>query len=155
MPDSGRAHEPLGLECRVFTGYLAGRTPDEYIRLRYERGHARIPYRLAGGLTAADRAILRVARLGPVPARMADIYSRFFRPTGALRQKLVLLFAVLENSPETQAWFNTAAEGGPVTLIGGLVVSGVVSAALLAAGIVCIGPLHLMAGTFGSREGSA
>jgi hypothetical protein len=153
MPDAG--HEPLGLECRVFTGYLAGRTPDEYIRLRYERGHARIPYRLAGGLSAADRAVLRVARLGPVPARMADIYSRFFLPTGALRQKLVLLFAVLENSPETQAWFNTAAEGAPVTLLGGLMVSGIVSAVLLVAGIICIGPLHLMAGASGGREGAA
>jgi hypothetical protein len=154
MPDRRTGQEPLGLECRVFTGYLAGRTPDEYIRLRYERGHARIPYRLAGGLTAADRAILRVARLGPGPARMADIYCRFFRPTGALRQKLVLLFAVLENSPETQAWFNTAAEGGPLTLLGGLVANGVVSVALLAAGILCIGPLHLMAGAFGGGEGA-
>ncbi len=155
MPDTTPGQEPLGLECRVFTGYLAGRTPDEYIRLRYERGHARIPYRLAGGLTAADRAILRVARLGTVPARMADIYSRFFRPTGALRQKLVLLFAVLENSPETQAWFNSAAEGGPVTLIGGLAVSGLASAFLLVAGIVCIGPLHLLAGASDGRGASA
>jgi hypothetical protein len=155
MPDTGSGHEPLGLECRVFTGYLAGRMPDEYIRLRYERGHARIPYRLAGGLTSADRAILRVARLGTVPARMADIYCRFLRPTDAPRQKLVLLFAVLENSPETHSWFNTAAEGGPVTLIGGLVISGIASALLLAVGIVCLGPLHLLAGASGAGRAPA
>ncbi len=145
MPDRRTEPEPLGLECRVFTGYLAGRAPDEYIRVHYERGHARIPYRQAGGLTAVDRAILNVARLGPLPARMADIYSRFFRPTGALRQKLVLLYAVLENSPETHAWFNAAAVAGPAALLGGLFLNGLASVALLLAGILCIGPLHLAA----------
>ncbi len=153
MPDNKAPHEPLGLECRVFTGYLAGRTPDEYIRVRYERGHARIPYRQTGGLAPADQAILRVARLGPVPARMADIYSRFFRPTGALRQKLVLLYAVLENSPETHGWFNVAATGGPVALLGGLIASGVASGILLVAGVLCIGPLHLAAELFGGADG--
>jgi hypothetical protein len=149
MPDSRADLDLLDRECRVFTRYLAGRLPEEYIRVRYQRGHARIPYRLAGGATAADHAILRIARMGALPARMADIYSRFFRPTGVLRQKLVLLYAVLENSPETHAWFNTAAVGAPAALLGGLVASGFASGILLGLGIVCIGPLHLAARLFG------
>ena len=129
----------------MFTRYLAGREPDEYIRVRYERGHARIPYLQSGGPTSVDRALLRVARLGPTLARAADSYSRFFRPTGALRQKLVLLYAVLESSPETHAWFNSGAVGGPVTLLGGLALNGLASGASLLLGIVVIGPLHLAA----------
>lgn len=154
MPDSRAEQEDLAPECQAFTRYLAGRPPDDYIRGRYQRGHARIPYRLAGGGSAADRAILRVARLGPLAARMADIYSRFFRPTGVLRQKLVLLYAILENSPETHAWFNAASVGGPVALLGGLVLSGFASGMLLLAGIVCLGPLHLVASLSGGSQGA-
>jgi len=154
MPDAHPENDLLNRECTVFTGYLAGRAPDEYIRLHYRRGHARIPYLQMGGATAVDRAILRVARLGPLPARMADIYSRFFRPTGVLRQKLVLLYAVLENSPETHAWFNSAAVGGPMALLGGLAFGGLASAGLLLAGILCIGPLHLAAALGSGRQGA-
>ena len=146
MPDNlAAAGEPLAEECRVFTRYLAGRAADEYIRVHYERGHARIPYLQSGALTGVDRTMLRVARLNPTLTRAADIYSRFFRPTGALRQKLVLLYAVLENSPETHAWFNSGAVGGPVALLGGLVLNGLASGASLLLGIVVIGPLHLAA----------
>ncbi|MEO8140613.1 MAG: hypothetical protein ABI742_13250 [Gemmatimonadota bacterium] len=146
MPDNvAGTGEPLAEECRVFTRYLAGREPDEYIRVRYERGHARIPYLQSGGLTGVDLALLRVARLNPILARAADGYSRFFRPTGALRQKLVLLYAVLENSPDTHAWFNSGAIGGPVVLLGGLALHGLASGASLLLGIVVIGPLHLAA----------
>lgn len=146
MPDNVvAAGEPLAEECRVFTRYLAGREPDEYIRVRYERGHARIPYLQSGGLAGIDRTLLQVARLNPTLARAADIYSRFFHPTGALRQKLVLLYAVLENSPETHAWFNSGAVGGPVALLGGLVLNGLASGASLLLGILVIGPLHIAA----------
>ena len=142
----------------MFTRYLAGREPNDYVRVRYERGHARIPYRQSGGLVAIDRATLSIARWGSFPTRAADSYSRFFRPTGALRQKLVLLYAVLENSPETHTWFNSGVVGGPAALLGGVLASGLASGTALLLGIVVIGPLHLAArlvGGGGQRRGAA
>jgi hypothetical protein len=97
--------------------------------------------------------LIRVARLGPIPARTADVYGRFFRPAGALRQKLTLLYAVLENSPATHAWFNSANTRSAAALLASVVLNGATSMVLLLAGIVLLGPVHLGVRLAGGRTG--
>jgi hypothetical protein len=137
--------EALARECRVFTSYLAGREATPYICRSFEQGHARIPYRHAAGPDAIDTLLIRAALIGGPATRVADMYARIFRPTGALRQKLVLLCAVLENSPETHAWFNSADAENSARVIGRLVLAGLASGLALLAGLVLLGPLHLVA----------
>ncbi len=155
MPElAGGADPLLSLECRIFTRYLASQEPSDYIREHYARCHALIPCRDASSVDAVDRMLLHAARRGPIATRIADAYARFARPNGALRQKLVLMLAVLENSPETHTRFDTASTGG--IFQAGLVVvaAGVAGAASLAAGVLLLGPLHLFARSDG-EEGSA
>jgi hypothetical protein len=136
----------LDREGRIFARYLAGAVPSAYALGAYERGHASIPFRHTGPPDAVDRMLLRFARLGTVATRLADGYARFFRPTGVLRQKLVLMCAVLENSPETHVWFNSAAVGSGATIFARLLLAGVVAAINLSGALLLLGPLHLVAG---------
>lgn len=140
MPDT---HGVVAREAGVFARYLAGVDASPGITQAYARGHAAMPALVAGAPDRVDRMLVAFARLGPLAARMADGYARFLRPTGLLRQKLVLLFAVLETSPPAHGYLNTAAVGAlPVTLAR-LALTGLGSALAIMAGLVLLGPAHL------------
>lgn len=125
----------------MFTRYLAGADPSEYVRSRYRDGHRSIPYRLTGDEDALDVALVVVARRGPLRTRIADAYARVFRPRGVLRQKLTLLLAVLENSPGIHRRFTAGGRGlVPAALaIGANLLLFLVS---FLAGLVLFGPIH-------------
>jgi len=97
------AHDPsleaLEREAEVFTRYLIGQSATEYIITKYRAGHHAIPYRHASLDSPTDRLLTVVARSGRLGIWLADPYARVVRPQGALRQKLVLLAAILESSP--------------------------------------------------------
>lgn len=138
LPATGNG---LDIESSVFTRYLAGREPSDYVRQKYRDGHGAIPYRLRGGEDALDVALVVVARRGPVRTRIADAYARVFRPHGVLRQKLTLLLAILENSPDLHRRFTS---GGQGMLRAILAIAGSLLLFLLCflAGLVFFGPVH-------------
>lgn len=151
MPEGpdGRARE-----CAVFALYLANVSASPYHLQAYVRGHGRMPAAAPGAADAVDHLLLRFACLHPLATRMADGYARFLRPTGLLRQKLVLCCAVLESSPPAHDYLNTAATGSlPVTLLR-LAWAGLGSAAAILGGALVLGPLHLALRLMG-RGGSA
>ncbi len=130
----------LDIESRVFSRYLTGHDPSEYVRSRYREGHHAIPYRRSG-YDALDIMLTLVASKGPRRARMADAYARFFRPHGVLRQKLTLLLAVLENAPGTHRSLTRGGRGLAEALLaiaGGILAFG----AALVAGMLLFGPMH-------------
>ena len=109
---SSSSREPvLAEECRVFTRYLTGQPPTDYVVRKYQQGHQAIPYRLKGEEDAFDVFLAIAARRGPFMARIADAYARRARPHGVLRQKLSLLLAILENSPSDHRRFTAGGRG--------------------------------------------
>ena len=131
----------LELESSVFTRYLAGSDPSEYVRDKYRDGHRAIPFRLQGNEDALDVALVLVARRGPRRARIADAYARVFRPHGVLRQKLTLLLAILENSPDQHRRF-TAGGRGAWLAIPAIAVNLLFFVLSFLAGMVFFGPVH-------------
>jgi len=97
--------------------------------------------------------LLRFGSFGTVTAGLADAYARFVRPTGVLRQKLVLMCAVLENSPETHARFNSAAVGSRVTILARLLLVGFTAALNITAAMLLLAPLHLAVGLMDRKPG--
>jgi hypothetical protein len=136
-------------ECAVFTRYLTGAPPADTVTAHYLELRPTIP---AGPTPdAVDRMLLSVARISPAAARMADAYSRIMRPASALRQALVLLLAILENSPPTDLWLNRSAKNRPGGVVVGLLGRLALFAVLLGAGIVVLGPPHLFQRALGRR----
>jgi NADH dehydrogenase len=75
LSPSGRQ---LDQECRVFTAYLLGTEPSDYVRRKYADGH-----QLLTGLSPTDRfegLLVGAARAHCVLARMADAYARVVMP---------------------------------------------------------------------------
>jgi len=139
MPDN----EPLlARECAVFARYLAGVEATPYLVNAYARGHAQMPAWRAGPPDRAERFLLAVARVHPTFTRIADGYARHVRPTGLLRQKLVLACAILESSPPAHDWLNTARTGSlPLTVLR-IAGTGVASVLATLLGFLLLGPLH-------------
>jgi hypothetical protein len=84
-------------ECRLFSRYLVGRDPDVYVLGRYVSLQP-AALRGAATVTPLDSLLLNTARSGLIGLKIADAYARVFRPRCLLRRKLILVFAVLENS---------------------------------------------------------
>jgi hypothetical protein len=103
--------EQLGTECQVFTRYLIDAAPPSEVVAAYRRAHEVSPVAPRDSLRALDRALLRVARMGPRSARAADGYAAAFAKGSLLRRKLVLLVAILESRQHTAVLFDTAEPG--------------------------------------------
>lgn len=129
-------------ECWVFTRYLVGREPTEYVLSKYLDAH-----RVAPAYATRDtfhRRLLRVARAGPTFARLADAYARIFARHGVLRKKLILLLAVLETSPPFCHELEQREDVGAVAALAaaGVRVVGALATFLVAA--LVIGPVHVL-----------
>jgi hypothetical protein len=94
-----------------------------------------------------DRWLLQVALTGAAGARLADTYARIFRPHGPLRHRLVLLLAILENSPHFHEQLDRATLGSPLGIMLELGATGVGFLMRLALGLVCFAPVQLLSGS--------
>ncbi|MGH7321131.1 MAG: hypothetical protein ACRELA_16100, partial [Candidatus Rokuibacteriota bacterium] len=93
-------------ECRVFSRYLIGALPGDYILAKYRDAHARLPA-LGGGAPARfDALLLALSARRPILARLVDSYARVFIRHSRVRVKLVVLLAILECSPPTSPHFD-------------------------------------------------
>jgi hypothetical protein len=142
-PEAGRAGPALDAECRAITRYLIRQDPDPYVVLRYREGHRGIPFRRTGQRDAVDGMLVLFASHGGWRARVADAYSRIFRPHGVLRQKLTLLLAILENAPVTHRQFTTGGRG-MAGAIGSSALALLGFGVALSAGVILLGPGHLV-----------
>jgi hypothetical protein len=136
----------LERECEVFCHYLTGSAATEYVVRKYVAGHASMPAAGTRVDRLIDRWLLAVARTGPTPARFADSYARMLRPHGPLRHRLVLLLAILENSPGFHERLDHATRGAPMGIMLELGITGVGFVLRLALGLACFGPVHLVSG---------
>ncbi len=144
MTPDRAAHAPVEAECRVLTRFLVSQDPAPYVLDSY--------IRLRPGATPPDadvarpieRALLSSARSGPTAVGIADCYAKFFVPRSVLRCRLVLLLAILENSPQTERALNSAAEGSLWLFAARVLLVGLSVGLRLAAGIVLFLPWHVL-----------
>lgn len=129
-------------ECRRFARYLLNVEATPYVAAKYaDAHHTDSAY---GTGDAVDRWLVHVAGRGTGAARLADAYARLVRPQGLLRRKLVLLLALLETSaPAWRALEVEPSRGARGALIA-LARHGAAAALAAVAGIVVLGPGHLV-----------
>ena len=153
MADSG-ARVPLIEECRIFTRYLIDREPAPDVVAAYARGHD------VGSVTthtqrAMDRALLRVAHLGPRWARGADGFAALFAKSSVLRRKLVLLVAILESRGETADLIDTATPGSITAWVVAVAAAAAASIANATVAALLILPLCVWYGIAGAEHAGA
>ncbi|HEY7336516.1 MAG TPA: hypothetical protein VH639_16610 [Bryobacteraceae bacterium] len=105
-----RQTNQLERECSTFATYLSGRLPTPYLIEKYLDFHQKL-----GEKTAADRFdafLVGVAARNAVWTRLADSYTRIFRPSSVLRTKLILVLALLECAPPSFEALDRVPGGG-------------------------------------------
>lgn len=139
-------------ECEVFTHYLVGQLPTDYIRKQY--GMAALARNLANNaeFTAFDRTTLRFARRNVFFTRVADAYCAIFYRHGILRRKLILLLAILEHTAPTAAQFELPKNSGSIEMATNLLREGICFLLSLLAGVFLLPPFHLFWRNVGESE---
>ena len=97
----------LDRECSVFSIYLIGEPPSEYVKRKYREAH-QTGLLLDAAAQPAEDFLVRVASIGPWSAKIIDAYTRIFRPFSTVRKKLVLLLAILESCAPSHARLDSA-----------------------------------------------
>jgi len=145
---AGRPENRLTRECRALSEHLAGQEPPLYVVEKYRDAHARLT-RLQGG-SAFDRILVGIAVRQPLLARLADAYTAVFARRSLVRQKWVLLLALLETTGTTAGHFDRPDHRSSARLALSALGVSVRYAASLALSLVTMLPLHA-ACTAGAR----
>ena len=131
----------LEQECRVFARYLTGQDPSRYIIEKYQDFHQKIGVR--GGSARFDRFLVSTAARGPYWTRLADSYGTLFRRNSVLREKLVIVLALLECAPPASETLDRVPAGGLTGALLRMAVGGMSYALALSIGGLLFSPVRL------------
>jgi hypothetical protein len=140
--DKTPLQRPLDAECRIFTRYLLGRDPDDYVTARYAAAHAEIAALAA--VDSFDESLVAFARIGPVFTKITDSYASLFSPRAALRKKLVLLLAILETRSPFHQTIDAPIAGSTPVLWASLAGRTIGAAAALLVGALVFVPTRMV-----------
>lgn len=135
---SGPETNALRDECRMFTRYLLGQEPDSYVLECYVRLQP-AALEASSPPAFADTVLLEAGRSGLFRLRMADAYARLFMPRCLLRRKLILTFAILENSARFHARFTSGLSTSYLSALARIAVAAV------GFGLALVGSLFVLA----------
>ena len=136
-------------ECAVFTRYLIGLSPTEYVTRKYVAAHGALD--VLTPVDRFDRLLLRLAKGTVVTRWPAAAFARVAAPDSALQKKLVTLLAILETDARSGKKIDTAPSASALTLVVLLGLRGFLAAVALLAGAVLLAPLRVLLSGHRSR----
>ncbi len=101
-------------ECKLFTNYLIGSSPDEYIKDKYIQGHSATTLDKNAGFF--DKVLIKSANFNLLFLKLADAYTRIFYKNAVLRKKLLLLLAIMECCKATYHEVDSVSESSVIRL---------------------------------------
>lgn len=114
----------LALECQLFTRYLVGKRAEEELIERYRAANREL---LKGSYSPKEQAVLSFSCTHPIALPFLDAASAFVAPHSLLRQKLLIMVALLETTPRFIDSFLVKPQS-PIMVIAKLCWCGAVSA---------------------------
>ena len=133
---------PLERECERFTQYLTGGKPDHYVKKKYTEGHEAT--KLGKGGNHFDTLLIKIATRNTLFTKLSDVYTRVFYRNAVVRQKLVLLLAILEGYSMTCAYIDSVSESSKPVIYRKLLAKAFQFALLLFVSAVAIAPFHAL-----------
>jgi hypothetical protein len=143
-PPSPAATDVLASECDTFGRYLVRVAPGAYVVAKYRAGHAAANIAPTPAAGSFDALVIRIARLGAFPARLADTYTRILARHSLLRRKLTLLVAVLESVAPSHRAFEPAPPSSPAASLLRMAGHGIGFLGLLTLALALFLPLHAL-----------
>ncbi len=137
-----RTDAELKKECALFTHYLIGRGPDEYVQKKYIKAHNISIYERDAGLF--DSLLIKAANRNEFILKLADSYTSIFYKNAVLRKKLVLMLSILECCNSTYGDVDRGNEGPVSIMLAQLAQRTFFFIVTLAAGYLLFSPLKLI-----------
>lgn len=136
-------------ECQAFTRHLLGVDADRAVVQTYRAALEALP---ALGVEGPwERALLTLARRGVTGVRCADAFAALFARASVLRQRLVILLAILETRAPYSDRIDAALGGSRPWVFARLAGRGLRSLLYLVAGALWLVPVRLALGTRGGK----
>lgn len=134
----------LKRECLLMTRYLIGQDPSDYVISKYIDAHKYSEMVEDMHLKPFDRFLLRAAVQNTFFLKVIDAYSAIFARSSVLRNKLILMVAILESCAPSYRRFE-AHETSPkiITLID-LIGKGIGFAITFASALLFVIPAHIV-----------
>jgi uncharacterized protein YbjT (DUF2867 family) len=147
-PDA--APDVLAAECDVFARQIVGRPASDSVKKAYRQA-----LRVTGMADAPTRPFeafsLALARKGKVFAGWVDSYSALLHRRGSVRRRMIVLAAILENTPDGGGAFDSPASVGKVPALARLALAGATGCGSLALALVILVPTRLVLALTGRR----
>ena len=96
----------LERECRIFTKYLISQSPNDYVIDKYYEANIKSAELSHAPADRFQRILLSIAVKSFFMTSFVDSYASIFLKDSLFRKKLILLLAILENSPPFYAKFD-------------------------------------------------
>jgi hypothetical protein len=125
VDEAAGSDDALAAEARLFARYLVGRTPDEAVVARYVAASRR---HFPDPPGSEDAAVLAWMRRHPWSVGPLDAAAGLRRPGGSVRNRILLMAALLETTPAFADQF-LPRQTGPLALVWRVGVAGAVAVA--------------------------
>ena len=133
----------LNHECHTFCRYLTGHDPDAYVVAKYREGHQVSHWLYHAEPGRFDALLLDRALRGPLMTRLADTYACLFYRRALLRQKLVLVLAIVESRTPGFGALDGSTPRTAASPLLALLSRGLAFSGLLACSVFTFAPAHL------------
>jgi nucleoside-diphosphate-sugar epimerase len=137
----------LEQECTAFSRYLVKQNPSRYVVDKYSEAHARSF--LEGCKTNHfDRLLLGMAIVHPALAKLVDCYTGIFLKSATVRNKWILLLAIMESCAPSYEYFDASDSSNKSALFARMILQGIVFLICLSLSTIVLTPLRLVLATY-------
>jgi len=146
VPISNRADivTTLENECIAFSRYLLKQNPSRYVIDKYCAAHTNDSFLGVSNPSDFDRFLLRISSTHPALAKLVDCHTSIFLKSSPVRQKWILILAIMETCPPSHDYFDSPDSSGRSLFFAGMICQGVVFIALLCISVIVFLPLRLV-----------
>ena len=133
----------LDRECLAFSRYLVKQNPTQYVVDKYSEAHATAGF-ANGKANHFDRLLLSLAGTQPALAKLVDSYTGIFLKSATVRNKWILLLAIMESCSPSYQYFDSPDSSSRSLLLARMTWQGIVFLACLFLSTIVLTPLRLV-----------
>jgi NADH dehydrogenase len=141
---SAAIEKRLRRECILISRYLIGQPPSVYVIEKYIEAHKYSEMVDASNQMPFERFLLQIATRNVFLLKIVDAYSAFFTPSSVLRNKLILLVAIMESCAPSYREFEAHETSPIIQILLELAWKGIVFAVSFALALLTLLPIQII-----------
>jgi nucleoside-diphosphate-sugar epimerase len=155
VPASNRAVlvSALDQECIAFSHYLVRRNPSRYVVDKYCEANATGSFIESCETNHFDRLLLSLAVAHPGLAKLVDSYTGIFLKSATVRNKWILLLAIMESSAPSYEYFDSPDSSSRSLLFAQMIWQGMVFLTCLCLSTIVLTPLRVILALYSTLMG--